>query len=134
MPRVLGGVLGVVPRELGLALRALPVAAEIGLDVIERLARVASVVVQAVRVGRAVVVEGRAGAEVRTRLIVLAPIRFLHRRVDHLGDALASQAAHDRAYRRARHGPYGTRDRSGCRARRHAAGRRAEARTYRVRT
>src|ERR1700760_2790452 len=98
MERVTGRVLGAIPGQGRLALDAVPVARQVGLDVLELAAGVLGVRAHAVRVGGAVVVVARA-ARVGTRGEVLAPVRVFARRVDLLGDALAGETADDGADR-----------------------------------
>ena len=103
--------------RLDLPLHAVPVARQVGLDVVEATARVPGVRAPAVRVGRTVVVVARA-ARVRTRSSSCRASRRPRGRVDLLGDALAGEAADDGADRRADRRA----DRAGDRAGRGAGG------------
>src|SRR5690606_28236140 len=66
VPAVAHRTLGLVPLQAGLGLRAVPVALQVGLDVLELLAAVLAVGVIAVLVGRLVVVPLARAVVVRT--------------------------------------------------------------------
>src|SRR5436309_13272096 len=96
VPGVLDRELRLVPGEARLALGR-PVLAELRLDLVELLARVALAGFPAVTVRRGIVRVVLAALDVAARLIVFAPVSVLGRGVNRLGDAFAGQTACDRA-------------------------------------
>src|SRR5688572_27907048 len=111
MPGVAGGVLGAVPPEAGLALRTLPAALEVALDLVILAAGVLRARLPAVTVCRGVVVVVGivlACGDVRTARIVLAPVGLLGGRIYRFGDALAGKAAGNGSDDGADCGPDGT--------------------------
>src|SRR5687768_16561746 len=95
MPRVAGRFLGPVPAYARAALAPIPVTPKVRFDLFELAALVLRAGVPAVLVRRTVVVVVRAARlNVGARLVVLAPIRVLVRRVDGLGRALEIGRAH----------------------------------------
>src|SRR5688572_23546181 len=126
-PRRARGMPVLFPLQARLAAVAGVVGLQLALDLVERAPFVARTAFPAGAVPGMVVRERVAALVIRLALVVLGPIRLLGGRVDHLGDAFAGQAADHRADSRARdrtdrsgNGSYGS-------ARRHSAGRRAQA-------
>src|SRR5258707_1508268 len=92
IPRVARGAAHLVPTEPGVLPALLPLAPEVGLDVIELPAAISAVGLQSLFECRPELVVG-AGARVRTRRVVLAPVLVLDRRVHGFRGALAGESA-----------------------------------------
>src|SRR5690606_27439123 len=126
-------VLRLVPAQAGLAAALLPFRAQAGLGFVEAAAGMAGATLPTGAVGGRVVLVAVLLVVVGLALVVLAPVAFLHRRIDRFANGLAAQAAGHRAHRGANHRA----PRAGHRTHGGAGGpacRRAHAGTHRVRT
>src|SRR5688500_19649198 len=112
MPRVAHGALGVVPLQVGVGLVGLPAPPQLRLDIVELAPAVSARRLPAVLVRRTVLVVAGARGGVRTRLVVVAPVRVLDGRVHGLGRAFAGEAARHRTNRGAGDGADRAADRS----------------------
>src|SRR5207244_12628597 len=84
------------PLELRGAAVSLVVALQVALALLVRAALVAQAAFPAGAVRRVIVVERIAALIVGLAQVVLAPVRFFHRRIDSLGDALQPAAVSGR--------------------------------------
>src|SRR5687767_1693899 len=132
-PRRARGMPVLFPLQARLAAVAGVVGLQLALDLVERAPFVARTAFPAGAVSGMVVRERVAALVIRLALVVLRPIRLLGGRVDHLRDAFAGQSADHRADSSADGGADRPGYRSNRGARRHSAGRRAQAGADRVR-
>src|SRR5438105_6622868 len=133
VPGITRRMLGIVPRQARLALGLVPARLQVGCGGIPAAGVVLGVRVDAVAIGRAVVVVTVAGHVVVAGAIGVGPVFVFGGRVDQLGHALAGQATSHGADGRADHRAGRAGDSAGGRTGGQTARSRADAGAHRVR-